>query len=61
LRFPFFLFAGCATGEVGLMFSALGMREVGAIVLVDGQTEAAFEASDVVFEEVGVFFEVDVF
>ena len=41
------------------MFSALGMREVRAIVLVDGQAESAFEASDVVFEEVGVFFEVD--
>jgi hypothetical protein len=37
------------------MFATLSVSEVGAIVLVYGQTETAFEASDVVFENVGVF------
>lgn len=37
------------------MLSTLGVGEVGAIVLVDGETESAFEASDVVFEKVWVF------
>ncbi len=37
------------------MFAALGVGEVGAIVLVDGEAEPAFEAADVVFEEVWVF------
>lgn len=37
------------------MFSTLGVGEVGAIVLVHGEAESAFEASDVVFEEVRVF------
>ena len=43
------------------MLSALGVGEVGAIVLVDCQTESTFEGSDVVLEEVGVFVEVDGF
>ena len=42
-------------GEVGLVLAALRVREVGAIVLVDCEAEAAFEGADVVFEEVGVF------
>ena len=37
------------------MLAALGVGEVGAIVLVDGEAETAFEGADVVFEEVGVF------
>ena len=37
------------------------MGEVGAIVLVDREAEAAFEGADVVFEEVWVFVEVDGF
>ena len=37
------------------------MGEVGAIVLVDREAEATFEGADVVFEEVGVFVEVDGF
>ena len=37
------------------MFAALGVGEVGTIVLVHGEAESAFEAADVVFEEVGVF------
>jgi hypothetical protein len=41
------------------MLSALGVCEVRAIVLVDGETESAFEGSDVVLEEVGVFIKVD--
>lgn len=42
------------------MFAALGMREIGSIVLVDGQAESAFEASHVVLEEVGIFVEINV-
>lgn len=41
------------------MLSALSMGEVGAIILVDGQAEATFEAADVVLEEVGVLVEID--
>lgn len=40
------------------MFSALGVCEVRAVVLVDREAQAAFEAADVVAEEVGVFVEV---
>lgn len=36
------------------MFAALGMGEIGSIVLVNCETEAAFKASDVVLEEVGI-------
>lgn len=43
------------------MLAALGVGEVRAVILVDGETETAFEAADVVFEKVGVFVEVDVF
>lgn len=43
------------------MLAALGMGEVGAIVLVDGEAEPAFEGADVVFEEVRVFVKVDGF
>ena len=55
----FTLFARCAAGEIGLVFAALGVCKVGAIVLVDSQTETALEAAYVVFEEVGIFIEVD--
>jgi hypothetical protein len=41
------------------MLSPLGVREVGAIVLMDCEAESTFEGSDVVFEEVRVFVEVD--
>ena len=37
------------------MLAALGVGEVGAVVLVDGEAEPAFEGADMVFEEVGVF------
>lgn len=43
------------------MFAPLGVSEVGAVVLVNGETETTLKASDMVFEEVGVFREVDVF
>jgi len=43
------------------MLTALGVGEVGAIVLVDGETESTFEGSDVVLEEVGVFVKIDGF
>lgn len=43
------------------MFAALGVREIGTVVLVYGETQATFEAADVVFEDVGVFVEVDRF
>lgn len=36
------------------MFAALSMGEVGAVILVDGEAETAFEGADMVFEEVGV-------
>jgi hypothetical protein len=41
------------------MLSALGVSEVGTIVLVDGQAESTFEGSDVVLEEVGIFVQVN--
>ena len=41
------------------MLLALGVGEVGAVVLVDGEAEAALEGADVVLEEVGVAVEVD--
>jgi len=41
------------------MLSALGVCEIGAIVLVDCQAEAALEAADMVLEEVRVLVEVD--
>jgi hypothetical protein len=37
------------------------MCEIGAIILVDRETESAFKAPNVVFEEVGIFVEVDGF
>lgn len=46
----FFGFARSAAGEVGLMLAPLGVGEVGAIVLVDGETETAFEGTDMVLE-----------
>ena len=41
------------------MLAALGVREIGAVVLVDGEAEPAFERAEVVAEDVGVFVEVD--
>ena len=43
------------------MFSALRVREVGAVVLVDGQTEPAFERAEMVPEDVWVLVEIDGF
>ena len=43
------------------MLATLCVREIGAVVLVDREAEAAFEGADVVLEEVGVFVEVDGF
>jgi hypothetical protein len=43
------------------MFPSLGVSEVTTIVLVDGEAEAAFEGTYMVFEEVRVFVEVDGF
>lgn len=43
------------------MLSALSMREVGTIILVNREAETAFERSDVILEEVGVFVEIDGF
>ena len=61
LALSFALLARRAPREVGLVLAALRVGEVGAVILVDGQTEAALEAADVVLEKVGVFFEVDCF
>lgn len=41
------------------MFAALGVGEVGAIVLVDRQAQTTLEASHMVLEEVGILVEVD--
>lgn len=57
--FAFALLAGGATGEVRLVLFALRVGQVGAIILVDCEAETALEAADMVFEEVGVFVEVD--
>ena len=43
------------------MLAALGVGEVGAVILVDCEAETAFEGADMVFEEVGVFVEIDGF
>jgi hypothetical protein len=59
LVFAFALFAGSAAGEVRLVLFALRVGQVGTVILVDCETETALEAADVVFEEVGVFVEVD--
>jgi hypothetical protein len=40
------------------VLAPLGVGEVGPVVLVDCETEAAFEGADVVLEEVWVFVEV---
>jgi len=57
-----FLFLARGTArQVGLVLPTLRVRQVGAIVLVDGEAEAALEAADVVLEEVGVLVEVDGF
>ena len=37
------------------MLTALSMGKVGAVILVDGEAETAFEGADMVFKEVGVF------
>ena len=57
----FSLFHGISASQVSLVFPSLGMREVGAVILVDSQAEAALEASDVVFEDVRIFLEIDGF
>ena len=43
------------------MLATLGVREIRAIVLMHGETQPTFEGADVIFEEVGVFVEVDGF
>ena len=43
------------------MLAALSVGEVGAVVLMNCEAESAFEAADVIFEEVGVFVQVDGF
>jgi hypothetical protein len=52
------LFCGTAR-EIRLVLSSLCMGEIRAIILVNCQTETAFEASDVVLEEVRILVEVD--
>lgn len=41
------------------MLAALGMCQVGAIVLMNCKTETTFECTDVVFEKVWIFVKVD--
>lgn len=51
--------AGGALGEVGLVALALGVSEVVALVVVEGEAELALIASQVVAHEVGVLGQVD--
>lgn len=53
--FALFRFACGAPREVSLVFASLRVREVGTIVLVHGETEAAFERADVIAEAVGTW------
>jgi len=41
------------------MLATLGVCEIGAVILVDCETESTFEASNVIFEDVGIFVQVD--
>ena len=41
------------------MFAPLSMSKIRAVVLVDSQTEATLEATNVVLEEVWILVEVD--
>lgn len=50
--------SGGTTCEIRLMLATLCVCKVGAIVLVDCQTETALEAADVVLENVGIFVEI---
>ena len=43
------------------MLAALGVGEIRTVILVDRQAESALEGTNVVFEEVGIFVEVDGF
>ena len=45
---------GGTTGEIGLMLLSLGVREVGAFVGVEGETETTFESTQVISEDVRV-------
>lgn len=47
--------------KIRLMFPALCMSEIGAIVLMDCEAETAFEGSDMIFEEIRVLVEIDCF
>jgi hypothetical protein len=42
------------------MLSTLRVGEVGAVVLMHGQAQSTFKASDMVFEEVWVFVKVNI-
>ena len=43
------------------MLSALGVREIGAIVLVNGKAEPTLEGSDMIFKEVRILIKVNRF
>ncbi|KAI7498854.1 hypothetical protein KC357_g250 [Hortaea werneckii] len=43
------------------MLATLRVSEIGAIVLVDRQTQTTFEGADVVLEEVGILVKIDCF
>ena len=61
LRSAFLLLPSCTTSQIGLVFSPLSMREIRAIVLVDGKTKPAFERADMIFEEIRIFIKVNGF
>lgn len=52
-------FALLSSREIHLMLFALRVGEVTALVGVHGETESAFESSDVVHHEVGVLRQID--
>lgn len=43
------------------MFSALCVSEIGTIVLMHREAKTTLEGADMVFEEIGVFIEIDRF
>lgn len=53
------LLLGRTPREVRLVLLALGVREVGAVILVNRETQTALERADVVLEEVRILVKVD--
>ena len=54
ISLSFLLFTSSSSSQVSLVFTALSMGQVRAVILMDGEAEPAFEGTDMVFEEIGV-------